>query len=240
VLYGRAQYTLLMATGANTINTTLYPNLTFDFARDVAPVAIINGAPLLFVVNLSVPAKTLPEFITYAKASAGKINMASPGIGSTPHLCYELLKMMTGVNLVHVPYRASFIADLIGGQVRCAFSTVPQVIEYVRDVKLRALAVTSAMRVETLLGLPTVGEFVPNYEADSWFGIVAPKSTSAEIVNKLNNNINAIVADPKMKAQLVGLGVPPMSMPPAKFGKLIADYTEKWAKVIKFAGIKLG
>jgi tripartite-type tricarboxylate transporter receptor subunit TctC len=233
-------YTLLMATGANTIDTTLYPNLNFDFVRDLAPVAIINNAPFVMVLNPSFPAKTVPEFITYAKANPGRINIASPGIGSTPHLCYELLKMMTGVDLVHVPYRASFIADLIGGQVQCAFSTVPQVIEYVRDGKLRALAVTSAMRVITLPDLPTVGEFVPNYEADSWFGIVAPKSTSTEIINVLHDEINAIVADPKIKAQLVGLGVPPLSMTPTEFGKLIADYTEKWAKVIKFAGIKLG
>ena len=233
-------YTLLMATGANTINTTLYPNLNFDFVRDLAPVAIINNAPFVMAVNSSFPAKTVPEFITYAKAHPGRINIASSGIGSTPHLCYELLKMMTGVDLVHVPYRASFMADLIGGQVQCAFSTVPQVIEYVRDGKLRALAVTSAMRVNTLQDIPTVGEFVPSYEADSWFGIVAPKSTPTEIVAKLNGAINAIVADPKMRAQLADLGVPAISMTPAAFGKVITDYTEKWAKVIKFAGIKLG
>lgn len=233
-------YTLLMATGANTINTTLYPNLNFDFVRDLAPVAIINNAPFVMAVNPSFPAKTVPEFITYAKAHPGRINIASSGIGSTPHLCYELLKMMTGVDLVHVPYRASFMADLIGGQVQCAFSTVPQVIEYVRDGKLRALAVTSAMRVKTLPDIPTVGEFVPSYEADSWFGIVAPKSTSTEIVAKLNGAINTIVADPKMRAQLADLGVPAISMTPAEFGKVITDYTEKWAKVIKFAGIKLG
>lgn len=233
-------YVLLMATGANTINTTLYPNLSFDFERDVTPVAVINGAPFLLVVNPSVPAKTIPEFISYAKATPGKINIASPGIGTTPHLCYEQLKMMTGIDLVHVPYRASFMSDLIGGQVQCAFSTVPQAIEYVRDGKLRALAVTSAVRVETLPDAPPIGQSVPGYEADSWFGIVAPKGTSAEIVNKLNTVINTIVADPKMKGQLVGLGVPPLSKSPAEFGKLIAEYTVKWAKVIKFAGIKLG
>jgi len=233
-------YMLLMATAANTINTTLYPNLSFDFERDIAPVAVINGAPFLLIVNPSVPAKTIPEFISYAKASPGKINLASPGIGTTPHLCYELLKMMTGIDLVHVPYRASFMSDLIGGQVQCAFSTVPQSIEYVRSGKLRALAVTSAVRVETLPDVPPVGQSVPGYEADSWFGIVAPKGTSPAIVNTLNVEINAIVADPKMKVQLVGLGVPPLSKSPAEFGKLIAEYTEKWAKVIKFAGIKLG
>ena len=233
-------YTLLMATGANTINTTLYPNLTFDFVRDFAPVAIINSAPFVMVVDPAIPAKTFLEFIAYAKANPGRINMASPGIGTTPHLCYELLKMMTGVELVHVPYRASYVADLISGQVQCAFSTVPQALEYVRDGKWRALAVTSATRVETLPDVPTVGEFVGGYEADSWFGIVAPRSTPTEIIKKLNDEINAVVADPKIKARLVGLGVPPMSMTPTEFGKLIVDYTEKWAKVIKFAGIKLG
>jgi tripartite-type tricarboxylate transporter receptor subunit TctC len=231
-------YTLLMATGANTINTTLYPNLNFNFIRDLAPVAVVNSTPFVMVVNPAVPAKAIPEFIDYAKANPGRINMASPGVGTTNHLCYELLKMMTGVDLVHVPYRGSFMPDLLGGQVQSAFSTVPQAIEYVRDGKLRALAVSSAVRVETLPGVPTVGEFVPGYEANSWFGILAPKGTSTQIVSRLNDEINAIVAEPKMKVQLVGLGAPPMSMTPAEFGKLIADYTEKWAKVIKFAGIK--
>ena len=232
-------YTLLMATGANTINTTLYPNLTFDFVRDLAPVAIINSTPFVLVANPAVPAKTLPEFIAYGNANPGRINMASPGIGTTPHLAYELLRMMTGINLVHVPYRASYVADLIGGQVQCAFSTVPQAVGYIGGGKLRALGVTSAVRVETLANVPTVGEFVRGYEADSWFGIVAPKSTSTEIIRKLNGEINAVAADPKMKAKLVALGVPPRSMTPSEFGKLIVDYTEKWAKVIKFAGIKL-
>jgi len=231
-------YTLLMATGANTINTTLYPNLSFNFIRDLAPVAVVNSTPFVMVVNPAFPAKAIPEFIDYAKANPGRIDMASPGVGTTNHLCYELLKMMTGVDLVHVPYRGSFMPDLLGGQVQCAFSTVPQAIEYVRDGKLRALAVSSAVRVDTLSDVPTVGEFVPSYEANSWFGILAPKGTSAQIVDKLNDEINAIVADPKMRVQLVGLGAPPMSMTPTEFGKLIADYTEKWAKVIKFAGIK--
>jgi tripartite-type tricarboxylate transporter receptor subunit TctC len=219
-------YTLLMATGANTINTSLYQNLKFDFARDLAPVAIINNAPFVMAINPSLPAKTILEFITYAKANPGRINMASPGIGSTAHLCYELLKMMTGIELVHVPYSASFISDLIAGQVQCALSTVPQAIEYVRDGKLRAFAVTSAMRVNILPDVPTVGEVVPSYEADSWFGIVAPKSTSTEIINKLHDEIGTMVADPKLKVQLVGLGVLPVSMTTAQFGKLIVDYTE--------------
>ena len=233
-------YTLLMGTGANTINATLYPNLNFNFVRDVAPVAFVTGAPFVMAINPSFPAKTVPEFIAYAKANPGKINMASPGIGSTPHLCYELFKMLTGVDLVHVPYRASFLGDLISGQVQGAFSTVPQVIEYVRDGKLRPLAVTGTTRVDALPDIPTVAESVPGYEADTWFGIVAPKSTPAEIIDKLNKEINAIVADPKMKAQFSGLGVLPKPMTPSEFGKLIADYTDKWAKVIKFAGIKPG
>ena len=231
-------YTLFMATGANTINATLYPNLNFNFVRDFAPVAIINGTHYLLVANLAAPGKTIPEFIAYAKANPGRISVASAGIGTTNQLCLELLKMMTGVDLVHVPYRGSFVPDLLGGQVQCAFSTLPQVIENVKGGNLRALAVTSAARVATLPDVPTMGEFVPGYEADSWFGIVAPKGTSAAIVEELNSKINTIVADPKMNVQLVGLGASPKSMTPAEFGKLISDYTEKWAKVIRAANIK--
>jgi tripartite-type tricarboxylate transporter receptor subunit TctC len=168
-------HTLLMATGANTINATLYPNLNFNFVRDVAPVAVINGAPFVMVMNQGVPVKGIREFVTYAKANPGKINMASPGVGTTPHLCYELFKLMTGVNLVHVPYRGSYLADLISGQVQVAFSTVAQAIGYVRAGELRALAVTSTARVDALPDVPTVAEFVPGYDADGWFGFVAPK-----------------------------------------------------------------
>jgi len=232
-------YTLLLATTANAINATLYPNLNFNFIRDVAPIAIINRAPFVMVVNLAVPAQVIPEFIAYAKASPHKINMASAGIGTTTQLCYELFRMMTGLDLVHVPYRASYLPDLIGGQVQGAFSTVPQAIEYVRDGKLRALAVTSTARVDILPDVPPMGEFVPGYDAEGWFGIVAPKATPKEIIDKLNNEISAVIADPKTRAQLVELGVPPVSMTRAEFGKLIADQTEKWAKVIKFANIKL-
>ena len=232
-------YTLLMATSANAINATLYPNLSFNFIRDVAPIASISRVPFVLVVNPAVPARAIPEFIAYAKANPYKINMASAGIGSTTHLCYELFKMTTGLDLVHVPYRASYLPDLIGGQVQGAFSTVPQALEYVRDGKLRALAVTSTARVDALPDAPSMGEFVPSYEAEGWFGIAAPKAIPIEIINKLDGEINAVVADPKTKAQLVELGVPPMSMAPAEFGKLIADQTEKWAKVIKFANIKL-
>jgi len=230
-------YTLLLATTANAINATLYPNLNFNFIRDVAPIAIINRAPFVMVVNLAVPAQVIPEFIAYAKASPHKINMASAGIGTTTQLCYELFRMMTGLDLVHVPYRASYLPDLIGGQVQGAFSTVPQAIEYVRDGKLRALAVTSTARVDILPDVPPMGEFVPGYDAEGWFGIVAPKATPKEIIDKLNNEISAVIADPKTRAQLVEL--PPVSMTRAEFGKLIADQTEKWAKVIKFANIKL-
>jgi len=232
-------YTLLLATTANATNATLYPNLNFNFIRDVAPIATITHAPFVMVVSLAVPARVIPEFIAYAKANPYKINMASAGIGSTTHLCYELFKMTTGLDLVHVPYRANYLPDLIGGQVQGAFSTVPQALEYVRDGKLRALAVTSTARVDALPDAPSMGEFVPSYEAEGWFGIAAPKAIPIEIINKLDGEINAVVADPKTKAQLVELGVPPMSMTPAEFGKLIADQTEKWAKVIKFANIKL-
>jgi tripartite-type tricarboxylate transporter receptor subunit TctC len=231
-------YTLLMATGANTINATLFPNLTFNFIRDVAPVAIINGTPYLMVANLAFPAQTIPEFITYARANPGRINVATAGIGTTNQLCLELLKTMAGVDLVHVPYRGSFVPDLLGGQVQCAFSTVLQVIENVRGGTLRALAVTSVARMGALPDVPTIGEFVPGYEADSWFGVVAPKGTPTDIVNELNDKINAIVTDSKMKVQLIGLGATPKSMTPTEFGKLIADYTEKWSKVIKLAGIR--
>src|SRR5262249_54695909 len=194
-------YTLFMATGANTINATLYQNLNFNIVRDVAPIAIVNGTHYLLVANPAVPGKTIPELIAFAKANPGRISVASAGIGTTNHLCIELLKMMTGVDLVHVPYRASFVPDLLGGQVQYAFSTLPQVIENVKAGKLRALAVTSAARVDTLPDVPTMAEFVPGYEADSWFGIVAPKGTPTTIVEELNSRINTIVADPKINVQ---------------------------------------
>ena len=192
------------------------------------------------VVNPSVPAKTVPEFIAYAKANPGKINMASAGIGSSPHVSGELFKMMTGVNMVHVPYRgaAPALTDLLGGQVQVMFDTMPSSIEYIRAGKLRALAVTTATRSEALPDIPTVGDFVPGYEASAWYGIGAPKNTPAEIIDKLNKEINAALADPKMKARLADLGGTVLPGSPADFGKLIADETEKWAKVVKFAGIK--
>jgi len=231
-------YTLLLVSTANAINVTFYANLPFDFGRDIAPVASINRNPFVMVVNSSLPAKTVPEFVAYAKANPGKINMASSGNGTLPHLCGELFKMMTGVDLVHVPYRSSYMPDLLGGQVQVLFDGIAGVTEYIRTGKLRALAVTTATRQEALPDIPTVGESVPGYEASGYLGIGAPKSTPAPIVEMLNREINAVVADPNVKARLVGLGVEPMSMTPAEFSKFIADKTEKWAKVIKFANIK--
>ena len=231
-------YTLLLASSANAISATLYANLSFNFVRDLAPVAIIGTVPFVMVVNPSVPAKTLPEFISYANANPGKINMASPGVGSGPHVVGELFKMMAGVNLVHVPYRSSFLPDLLGGQVQVAFLPIPGTTEDIRTGKLRALAVTTATRLEAMPDIPTVGEFVPGYEASGWYGFAAPKNTPAAIVKNLNEEINAVVADPNMKARLVGLGAEPVSMTRPEFRKFIAAEVEKWAKVIKFAGIK--
>jgi tripartite-type tricarboxylate transporter receptor subunit TctC len=232
-------YTLLLAANANAVNASLYPNLPFNFVRDTAAVGMICSAPFLFAANMDLPAKTLPEFIAYAKANPGRINMASPGIGTTPHLMYELLKIMTGIELVHVPYRGGYIPDLLSGQVQVAFSTIIQAFQYVRDGRLRALAVSSAKRSDVLPDVPAIGEFVPGYDASGWFGICAPKATPAAIVDKLHNEINATVAEPDTQARLIGLGVPPLSMTSAEFAKLIADDTEKWAKVIRTANIKL-
>ena len=231
-------YTLLLAANANAVNASLYPNLPFKFVRDIAPVGMICSAPFLLTANPAMPAKTFPEFIAYAKANPGKINMASPGIGTTPHLMYELLKMMTGIELTHVPYRTGYIPDLLSGQVQVAFSTITQASQYVGDGRLRALAVSSAARSEVLPDVPAVGEFVPGYDASGWFGICAPAATPAAVIDKLNTAINAIVAEPDTQARLVGLGVRPLSMTPAAFGRLIADDTEKWAKVIRSANIK--
>jgi tripartite-type tricarboxylate transporter receptor subunit TctC len=232
-------YTLLLANGANAVSATLYEKLSFDFIRDIAPVASIGGAALVMVTNLSFPAKTVPEFIAYAKANPGKINMASAGAGaSTPFLAGELFKAMTGVEWVWVQYRGEYMPDLISGQVQAAFTVIPRSLEYIRTGKLRALAVTSATHLEELPGLPTVDEFVPGYEASSWYGVGAPKGTSTEIIEKLEKEIDAIVREPNMKARLVGLGLQPMSLTSAEFGKFIADQIDKWAKVIKSAGIK--
>ena len=232
-------YALLLAANANAVNASLYPNLPFNFVRDIAAVGMIRSAPFLLVANPAMPAKTLREFIAYAKANPARINMASPGIGTTPHLMYELLRAMTGIELVHVPYRTGYIPDLLSGQVQVAFSTITQAIEYVREARLRALAVSSATRSEVLPDVPAVGESVPGYDASGWFGICAPAATPTAIIDKLNNEINAIVAEPDTRGRLVALGVRPLSMRPAQFGKLIADDTEKWAEVIRSANIKI-
>jgi tripartite-type tricarboxylate transporter receptor subunit TctC len=231
-------YTLLAVTSTNTVNSTLYDKLTFDFVRDIAPVAGTVRLPSVMAVTPSFPAKTVPEFIAYAKANPHKVTIASPGTGSAAHVMGELFKAMTGIDMLHVPYRGTYFPDLLSGLVQLVFIPIATVIEYIRGGKLRALAVTGAKRSDTLPNVPTVGEFVPGYEAYVWDGIGAPKSTPSEIVNKLNGAINASLANPNMQARFVGLGAEPMIMTPAEFGKFIVDETEKWAKVIKFAGIK--
>ena len=233
-------YTLLLVGASSAINATLYEKLSFNFLRDIAPVSGIISIPFIMAVNPSFPAKTVSEFIAYARANPGKVNMASGGNGTAGHLSGELFKMMAGVNMVHVPYRgeAPALTDMLGGQVQAMFGTMPASIEYVRAGKLRPLAVTSARRSELLPDLPTVGDFVPGYETSAWQGIGAPKNTPAEIINKLNKEINAGLADPKIKARVADMGGTVLAGSPADFGKLIADETEKWAKVVKFSGAK--
>jgi tripartite-type tricarboxylate transporter receptor subunit TctC len=233
-------YTLLEASTSNAWNATLYQNLKFDFIRDIAPVAGVIRVPMVVLVNPEVPAKTLPEFISYAKANPGKVNMASAGSGSAPHMAGELFKMMTGVNMVHVPYRGQGPAttDLLGGQVQILFAAAPGTADYVKTGKLRALAVTTAARMPEHPDVPTVGEFVAGYEASQWYGFAAPKNTPAEIVDKLNKEINTAIADANMKARLAALGGEPIPGSPADFGRLIVDETEKWGKVVRAAGIK--
>jgi tripartite-type tricarboxylate transporter receptor subunit TctC len=231
-------HTLLLVGSSAALNATLYDRLSFNFIRDIAPVAGIVRVPNIMEVHPSVPAKTLPEFIAYAKANPGKLSMASAGNGTIPHLAGELLKMMAGIDLVHVPYRggAPALTDLLGGQVQMLFHDMSS-IDHIRAGRLRALAVTGSMRLEALPNIPTVGEFVPGYEAVAWFGIGAPKATPVEIIDSLNKQINAGFADPKTKARLADLG-PVISGSPDDFGKLIIDETEKWAKVIRAANIK--
>jgi len=231
-------YTLLEVAPPNAINATLYDNLSFNFIHDTAPVAGIVRYPYVMVVNSTFPTKTVPEFIAYAKANPGKINMASAGNGSVPHVAGELFKMMTGVEMLHVSYRGSYFSDLLGGQVQVVFTPLPAAMGYIRAGTLRALAVTTATRSDALPDIPTVGDFVPGYEASSWQGVAAPENTPAEIIDKLNREINSVVADPKTKARLAELGGTPLAGSAADFGKLIADETAKWAKVVKFAGIK--
>jgi tripartite-type tricarboxylate transporter receptor subunit TctC len=234
-------YTLLLVGGWNAINATLYDKLNFNFVRDIAPIASIVRFPYIMVVHPSFPAKTLPELIAYAKANPGKINMASPGIGSPPHINGELFKVMTGSDMVHVPYRsaAAVMTDLLSGQVQLYFGTTASSLEYVRAGKLRALAVTIERRLDELPDIPAVAEFVPGYEASNRYGLGTPKATPAVIVDKLNKEINAALADPKMKSRLADLGGTPLLGSPADFGKLIAEETEKWGKVVKFSGAKV-
>ena len=231
-------YSLLFVLASNAINAALYDNLNFDFIRDVAPVASVGGIPFVMVVNPSFPANTVPEFIAYAKANPGKINMASVGNGTAPHVFGELFRDMTGVDMVHVPYRGNPLPDLFGGQVQVYFCALPVSIGFIRAGKLRALAVTTASRLQLLPDIPAAGEFVPGYEAIAWQGIGTPRSTPAAVVEKLNEAINASLADAKIQASLADIGVVPMPMTPAQFGKFIADETKKWTKVVKVANIK--
>jgi tripartite-type tricarboxylate transporter receptor subunit TctC len=233
-------YTLLLVAPSHAINSALYEKLNFNVVRDIAPVASIISQPLIVLVNPSVPAKTIPELIAFAKANPGKVNMASPGNGTPNHVAGELFKMMTAVNMLHVPYRGSVpaVTDLLDGKAQVYFGAIASSIEYVKNGKLRLLAVTTAARSGALRDIPTVGEFVPGYEVSSWFGIGAPKNTPGDIVDKLNREINAALADPRMKARLADLGGTVLAGSPSDFGKLIADETEKWSKVVRAANIK--
>jgi tripartite-type tricarboxylate transporter receptor subunit TctC len=232
-------YTLLMITVTNAVNVTLYQNLNFDIVRDIAPVAGTMRTVNVLVVNPALPVHTIPEFIAYAKAHPGKINYASGGHGSAPNMAAELFKLMTGVDLVHVPYRSSFASDLIGGQVQVAFTPIPLSIAFIRDGKLRPLAVTGTKPSDALPGIPTVAQFVPGYEADVWHGVGAPKNTPADIIAKLNKEIGAALADPGMIAKFANLGAEPMPMSPGEFGQFVIAEIDKWAKVVRFAGVKL-
>ena len=233
-------YTLLLVAGAHMVNATLYDKLSFNFIHDIAPIAGTSRETAVLTMNPSVPAKTLPEFIAYAKANPGKINMASAGVGSPSHVTGELFKMMTGVNMLHVPYRGSpqAITDLLGGQMQVTFDPLISSIEHIRAGKLRALAVTTATRSQALPDIPAVADFVPGYEATQWNGIGAPRNTPAEIVDKLNKEFNAVLADPGIKVRLADLGLTVLTASPAGLGEFIAEETEKWGKVVKLAGIK--
>jgi tripartite-type tricarboxylate transporter receptor subunit TctC len=233
-------YTLLLAALPNAVNATLYPKLNFNFVRDVTPVAGVIRVPMVVLVHPSVPATTIPEFIAYAKANPGKINMASAGTGSAPHMAGELFNVMARVNMVHVPYRGQgpALGDLIGGQVQVVFAAAAGTTDYIRTGKLRALGITTASQAEVLRDLPKVGDFVPGYEADQWYGIVAPKRTPADVVDRLNEEVNASFGDATMKARFAEAGGEPLAGSPDAFGRLIADETEKWAKVIRSGAVK--
>ncbi len=231
-------YTLLVMISGNAANAALYPNLDFNFVRDIVPIAFLGYTPFVVVVHPSVTAKTISELIAYAKANPGKLNFASQGAGTAPHLAFELFRMITGVNIVHVPYRGSYLPDLLAGQVQLVFATVPPVLGYIHTGKLRALGVTSMKRMEALPDVPPIAESLPGFDGSGWTGVGAPSGTPAEIIDTLNKNINAIIADPAMKERFVALGAEPETMTPSQFGALITNAAGKWAKVIAFANLK--
>jgi tripartite-type tricarboxylate transporter receptor subunit TctC len=231
-------YLLYVAVSTNAVNQTLYQNLNFNFARDFVPAAFIGATPFVIVTTAQFPAKTLPEFIAYAKANPGKIDYATSGIGSGPHVATELLKMMTGIDIVHVPYRGNYVTDVIAGTVPVACSPMPQVIEFIKDGRLRAVALTTAKRSPSLPDVPAIAEFVPGYEASGWYSLVAPTGTPAEVIAKLNTEMNAGLNDQALKSRILALGVEPRPQTTAEFGKFIAAEIDKWAKVIKFAQLK--
>jgi len=232
-------YTLLVMISGNASNAALYPNLPFDFIHDVAPVAFLGYTPFVVVVHPSIPVKTLPELIDYAKKNPGKLNFSSQGAGTAPHLAFELFRMMTGVDIVHVPYRVSYLPDLLAGQVQMAFATAPPVLGDIHGGTLRALGVTSITPMEALPDVPAMADTLPGYEGSGWAGVCVPKGTPAEIINTLNTNINAVIADPALQARCVALGAVPEAMAPSQFGAMIANSAGKWAKVIAFANIKV-
>lgn len=232
-------YTLLVMISGNASNAALYPNLAFDFVRDVAPVAFLGYTPFVVTVHPSIPVKTIPELIAYAKNNPGKLNYASQGAGTAPHLAFELFRMMTGVNIVHVPYRASYMPDLLAGQVQVAFATIPPVLGYFRSGTLTPLGVTSMKRMGAIPDVPPIGASLPGYDGSGWAGVGAPRGTPADVIDKLNKGINAIIAEPAMKTRFVGVGAEVETMTPSQFGALIANSAGKWAKVIAFANIKV-
>ena len=232
-------YTLLVMISGNAANAALYPNLDFNFVRDIEPIAFLGYTPFAVVIPPSIPAATIPELVAYAKANPGKLNFASQGVGTAPHLAFELFKMMTGVNVVHVPYRGSYVPDLLAGQVQLAFASVPPVLGYIHSGKLRALGVTSLKRMEALPDVPAISESLPGYEGSGWAGVGAPRGVPAAAVDTLNKTINAIIADPALKARAVAVGAIPEPMTPQQFGALIKDAADKWAKVIAYANIKI-
>jgi tripartite-type tricarboxylate transporter receptor subunit TctC len=234
-------YTLLFVGAPNAINAALYPRLNFEFVRDIAPVAAIASVPMVLIVHPSVPAATVPEFIDYSRANPRTVNMASSGVGTTPHLAGELFRMMAGVEIQHVPYRgaAPAMTDLLAGQVQCYFSTTPSCIEHIRTGRVRGLGVTTANRLDAVPDLPAIGEFIKGYEATAWYGVGAPRATPRPIVEKLNREINAVLAEPRMKARFDDLGCVLIARSPGEFAKLISEETEKWGRVVKFAGARV-